>query len=144
MMRASPGDMPEVVAECFVGDFRERPGKLHACGAGPNDDKGEPGVRLLVAFRAFRALEGVQDFVADGGGFLDGFQAGSPLSPAVIAIVGSLGTGSDDQRIVCKRAAVAQNYMPRLRIDIASFAEQNLSIFLPAQDSTQRRCNIAR
>ena len=89
--------MAEVVLEGFVGDFREGAGELQAGGSGADDHESEPGAGFFMGGGALGTFKGVKDFVADGGGFLDGLEARSPFAPGVIAVVGGLRAGGDDK-----------------------------------------------
>ena len=44
--------------------------------------------------------------MADGGGFFDGFEAGSIGAPLVFAVVGSFGAGGDDEGVIGEDGAI--------------------------------------
>src|SRR5208337_271727 len=98
----------KIVAQGFAGDFGEGAGKFEACGACTNDDEGEPGTGFGGIGRALGALEGVEKFVADGSCFLEGFEAGSGSAPGVVAVIGGLRAGGDDEGVVGIFGGVAE------------------------------------
>ena len=144
-MRASSGRMRRKSCyEGFASDFGESAGEFEASGTGADNDEGEPGAGFGFGGGTLGAFEGVEKFVADGGGFFDGFEAGSIFAPLVFAVVGGFGAGGDDEGVVGEDGAVAKGYVFRDRIDIGGFAEQNFGIFLAAQDGAKRRSNLGR
>ena len=70
-------DAAEIVAKRFASNFGESAGEFEAGGAGTDDDEGEPGAGFGFGGGAFGTFEGEEELVADGGGFLNGFEAGS-------------------------------------------------------------------
>ena len=82
-------DLAKIALKSFVGDFGERPGQFHTGGAGSDNDKGKPCARFLLAVGALRPFEGIQYLVSNLGGFLYGLEAGGPLFPFVVTVVGS-------------------------------------------------------
>jgi len=91
-----------------VSDFGDGAGEFEAGCAGADDDKVEPCTLFGFVFGAFCAFEGVEKFVAHAGGFFDGFKAGSVFTPVVVAVVGGLGAGGDDESVVGKGVAVGE------------------------------------
>jgi hypothetical protein len=69
------------------------------------------------------------------GGFFDGFEAGGIFAPVVVAVIGGLGTGGDDEGVVGKGVAVGEEDFFGGRIDVDGFAEENFDVFLMAEDS---------
>jgi len=128
-------DAAEVVFESVVSDFGEGAGEFEAGGAGADDDKGEPGAFFGFGFRALGAFESVEKFMAHAGGFFDGFEAGGVFAPLVVAVVGGLGTGGDDEGVVGEGAAVGEEDILGGGIDVHGFAEENFDIFLAAENS---------
>ena len=137
-------DVTEVVAERFARDFGQRSGKLHARRAPADDDERAPSPRLLVIRGPLGAFESIKDFVADGGGLFDALQTGRPFAPRIVPVVGGLRAGGDDQRVVFKFGAVAQDHAPGAGIHVHGFAQQDARVLLPAQHAAQRRGNLAR
>ena len=133
----------KIVAQGFASDFGEGAGEFEPGGAGTDNDEGEPGAGFGFGGGTLGAFEGVEKFVADGGGFFDGFEAGSIFAPLVFAVVGGFGAGGDDEEVVGEDTAVAKGYVFRDRIDIGGFTEKNFGIFLAAQNSAKRRGNLA-
>jgi len=82
--------------------------------------------------------------VANRRGFFDGLQARRPFPPGVVAVIRGLRSRRYNQRVVVKHAAVAQNDALGLRINVDGFTQQNLRIFLAAQNTAQRSCNFSR
>ena len=76
--------------------------------------------------------------MANGGGFLNGFEAGSEGAPGVVAVVGSLRTSGDNEGIVRINAAVAKDNFFSSGIEIDGFAEKNFGVFLAAEDCAER------
>src|SRR5208337_1370663 len=89
-------NVAEIVAQRLAGDFGKGTGEFEAGGTGANDDEGEPGTGFGGIGGALGAFKGVKEFVADGGGFFESFEAGSGFAPIVIAVVGGLRAGRDD------------------------------------------------
>ena len=131
-------DVAKIIAKCFASNFREGAGKFEASGTGTDDDKRQPGAGLGFGTGAFRTFEGVEKFVANGGGFLNGLEAGSEGAPGVVAVVGSLRASGDDEGIVRINAAVAKDYFFRIGIEIDGLAEKNFGVFLTAEDRAER------
>jgi len=136
-------DVAEIVAQSFAGDFGEGAGEFQAGGAGSDDDESEPGAGFGGIGGAFGALEGVEEFVANGGGFFKGFEAGSGFTPSVFAVVGGLRASGDDEGVVGKFGGVAEKDEFSGGVEIHSFAQEDLGIFLAAEDGTQGRGDFA-
>lgn len=100
-------NVAEIVAKRFASNFGEGTSEFEAGGAGTDDDEGEPGPGFGFRGGSLGALEGVEEFMTDGGGFLNRFQAGCVVAPLVVAVVGGFRAGGDDERAVGKDAAVA-------------------------------------
>ena len=129
--------MAEVVLEGFVGDFGEGSGELQSGSSGADNHESEPGAGFFVAGGALGAFKGVKNFVADGGGFLDGFQAGGPFAPGIVAVVGGLRASGDDEGVVVEGSAIEELDFFGGGIDVGDFAEEDLGIFLAAEDAAQ-------
>ena len=136
-------DVAEIVAQSFAGDFGEGTGEFEAGGAGTNDDEGQPGTGFGGIGGAFGTLEGVEKFVTDGGGFFEGFEAGSNFAPGVFAVVGGLGACGNDESVVRIFSGVAKMNEFFDGVEIHGFAEKDLGILLAAEDGTQRRGDFA-
>ena len=74
-------NVAKIVTQRFVGDFGERSGEFEAGGTGTDNDEREPGAGFGFRGGALGAFERVEKFVADGGGFFDGLEAGSIFAP---------------------------------------------------------------
>ena len=131
-------DVAKIIAKSFASNFRERAGKLEASGTSADDDKRQPSAGLGFGAGAFRTFEGVEKFVANGGGFLNGLEAGSEGAPGVVAIVGSLRTSGDNEGIVRINAAIAKDNFFSIGIEIDGFAEKYFGVFLAAEDRAER------
>lgn len=81
--------------------------------------------------------------MADGGGFFDGFKAGSIGAPLVFAVVGSFGTGGDDERVIGEDAAIEERDGFRDGIEIMGFAEKDFGVFLVAKDGAKGSGNLS-
>ncbi len=81
--------------------------------------------------------------MADGRSFLDGLQAGRPLAPGVVAVIGCLRAGRHDEGVVYKGRTVPQDDAFHVRINVNRFSEQDAGIFLPAQDTAERSGDFA-
>jgi len=136
-------DVAEIVAQGFAGDFGEGAGEFEAGGAGSDNDESEPGAGFGGIGGTLGALEGVEKFVTDGGGFLEGFEAGSGFTPDVIAVVGSLGASGDDEGVVGIFGGVAKMDELFFGVDVYGFAQEDLGVFLAAQDGAQGRGDFA-
>src|SRR5258707_5106536 len=95
-------DAAEIVLQSMVSDFGNGAGEFEAGCTGTDDYKSEPGALLGFGFGALGAFEGIQEVVTHPGGFFDGFEAGSVFAPLVVAVVGGLGAGGDDEGVVGK------------------------------------------
>ena len=135
--------MAEIVAQGFAGDFGESAGEFEAGGAGTNDDESEPGAGFGGIGGTFGALEGIEKFVADGGGFFESLEAGSSFAPGVIAVVGSLRAGGDDESVVGIFGGVAEMDEFLGGVDVHGFAEKDLRVFLAAENGAQGRGDFA-
>lgn len=132
-------NVAEIVAQSFAGDFGESAGEFEAGGASSDDDKGEPGAGFSGIGGALGALECIEEFVADGGGFFDGLEAGSGFAPIVIAVVGGLRASGDDEGVVGIFGGVAENDSFVGGVEIDGFAQEDLGVFLAAEDGAQGR-----
>ena len=115
-------NVAKIVAQSFAGDFGEGAGEFEAGGAGSDDDEGEPGAGFGGIGGALSALEGIEKFVADGGGFFEGFEAGSGFAPGVFSVVGGLGASGDDESVVGKLGGVAEMDSSVGGVEIHGFA----------------------
>jgi hypothetical protein len=61
------------VSQRFHGNFRERAREFETCSTGSDDNERKPGARFFRSSSTFGAFERVENFVADGRRFLDGF-----------------------------------------------------------------------
>ena len=129
-------DAAEVVFQRVVSDLGEGAGEFESCGAGADDYEGKPGAFFGFGFGTLGAFEGVEKLVTHTGGFFDGFETGGVFAPLVVAVVGGLGTGGDDERVVGKGATVGEKNFFGQGIDVDGFAEENLDILLVAEDGT--------
>ena len=129
--------MAEVVLEGFVGDFGEGSGELQSGSSGADNHESEPGAGFFVAGGALGTFKGVKNFVADGGGFFNGLQAGGPFAPGVVAVVGGLRAGGDDEGVVVEGGAVEELDFFCRGINVGDFAEEDLGVFLAAENATQ-------
>lgn len=131
-------DVAKIIAKSFASNFGERAGEFHASGTGTDDDKRQPSAGLGFGAGAFRTFEGVEKFVTNGGGFLNGLEAGSEGAPGVVAVVGSLRTSGDNEGIVRINAAIAKDNFFSIGIEIDGFAEKNFGVFLAAEHRAER------
>jgi hypothetical protein len=137
-------DVAKIVAKSFAGNFRKCAGKFEASGAGTYDHEGEPGAGLGFRGGALGAFESVQEFVANGGGFFDGFEAGSDGAPGVVAVVRGLRASGDNEGVVGKDAAVAEDDCFVAGVEIHGFTKKDIDILLMTEDSAEWRGNLAR
>ena len=131
------------MAKSFASNFREGAGKFEASGAGTDDDEGEPGAGFGFRGGTFGAFEGVENFVTYGSGFLNGFETGGEGAPSIVAVIGSLRTGGDDEGVVGEGAAVAKKNFLGRGIEIDGFAEKDFGVLLAAEDGAERRGDLA-
>jgi len=129
----------EIVAQSFAGDFGESASEFEAGGAGSDDDESEPGTGFGGIGGTLGALEGVEKFVADGGSFFEGLEAGSGFAPIVIAVVGGLGAGGDDEGVVGIIGGIAKMDELFGGVEIDGFTQEDLGVFLAAEDGAQGR-----
>jgi len=62
----------------------------------------------------------------------------------VVAVVGGLGAGGDDQGVVLEPRAVGENQHPLFRVDIDSLAQQDVRVLVPVQHLPDGRRDIGR
>jgi len=136
-------NVAEIVAQGFPGDFGKGTSELEAGGTGANNDKGEPGAGFGGIGGALGALKGVEEFVADGSGFFEGLEAGSGFAPIVIAVVGGLRAGGDDEGVVGIFGGVAEMDELFGGVDVHGFAQEDLGVFLTAEDGAQGGSDLA-
>ena len=137
-------DGPEVAPERVAGDLAERPGELDAGRPAADEDEGHPRPAPLGVGLALGGLEGDEDPPADLGRVLDGLEARRDGRPVVVAEVGVVGAGRDDERVVGDRAAVGQQDLALLRVEADGLAEDDRRVALLAQDRAQRLGDLAR
>ena len=117
-----------------MSDFSQGAGEFEPGGAGADDDEVEPSAFFLHGFGALGAFEGVKKLVAHTGGFFYRFKAWSVFTPVVVAVVGGLGAGGDDEGVVGEGVAVDEEDFFGGGIDVDGFAEENFDIFLATED----------
>lgn len=135
-------DVAKIMAKSFASNFGEGAGKFEASGASTDDDEGEPGAGFGFRAGTLGTFEGVENFVADGSGFLNSFETGGEGAPSIVAVIGSLRTGGDDEGVVGEGAAVAKNNFLGRGIEIDGFAEEDFGVFLAAEDRAERRGDL--
>ena len=116
--RLARADRPEVAAERVVGDLAERPGELDPGRSAADDDERHPGAPQLGVGLALGRLEGDQDPPPDLGRVLDGLEAGRDRRPVRVVEVGVVRPGRDDERVVGDRAAVGQDDLAPVGVDV--------------------------
>lgn len=77
--------------------------------------------------------------MAHRGGFLYCFEAGGIFAPLVLAIVGSLRTGGDDESVVRKDATIGEENLLFAGVDIHGFAKEDFDVFLAAENGAEWR-----
>jgi hypothetical protein len=128
--------------ERLPSDFSQSTGEFETSGTGANNDEGEPVAGFTFGGGAFSAFERIEQFVADGSGLFDGFQAGSDAAPLVFTEVGSFGAGPNDEGVVGEFSAVAEDNMFGDRVEVERLAEKDLNIFLVAENGAERSGNL--
>ncbi len=135
-------DSPKIVFQSLICDFGERPAEFHPRRTCADDNERQPGSRFFATRGAFRALKRIKDFVPDSGRVFHALQAGSPLSPAIVSVIGTLRTRGDDERIIFEGCAISQNNPLGRGIDVGRFAQQDARIFLLGEHAAKRRCDF--
>ena len=83
-----------------VGEFDESSGHLDAGRARANQDEGQQALAYLRVRHGFRLFEGEQHAAPDRGGVVDRFEARGQSRPIIVAEIGVLRTGRQDQIII--------------------------------------------
>ena len=68
---------------------------------------------------------------------------GATRAPLVMTVIGGLGAGRDNQRVVFKHCAILQREPARFRVDIGSLPEQHARVLLFAENPAQWRAHLA-
>ena len=139
--------MPERALEGVVGEFGDLPGHFHAGRTGADDDEGQQLLPPLRVVGPLGLLEGTDDAAAQLQRVVDRLHARRELGEMVVAEVRLPGTRGDDQRVVRGDIGVTEQFRPdrfRCQVDVGDFAQQHLSILLPAQDHPGGRRNLTR
>src|SRR3954451_1183691 len=78
----------EIVLERVPRDLRQGAGEFNPGGSCTDDHEGEPCLSQLRVGGTLGGFERLEYLVTDCGGFLDRLEAGRPLAPLVVAVVG--------------------------------------------------------
>src|SRR5216684_4140864 len=134
----------EVVGEGLTGNLADGSRQLHARGAGADDRERQPGAPLDRIGQPLGHLERIEDLVPDVRRLVHALQAGRPLPPLVVPIVGGLRSDGHDQRVVGKLGSVREPDSTGCGIDVDDLAEQNARVLLAAEHAAQGRGDLAR
>src|SRR5262249_52503696 len=137
-------DRAKVVAQSLLRDLGDGAGELDTGRSGPDDHEGEPGTTLLRNGQALGDLERVQDLVPYLRGLFDGFHAGSPLRPRIVAEVVAARARRHDQRVVLELQSVDEVYASGVGIDLRDLAEEDPGVDLLTQDPPEGRGDLTR
>ncbi len=137
-------DVAKVAGQCRVGEFDERSGHLDAGRAGADQDKGQQALAYLGIRHGFRLFEGEQHAAADRCGVVDRFEARGQPRPVIMAEIGVLRPGRQDQIIVALVRPKACLDPPRCHVDADHLVEQHRGVPLIAQNRPDRLRNIGR
>ena len=137
-------DVAKVAGQCRVGEFDERSGHLDAGRPGADQDKGQQAPAYLGVRHVFCFFEGEQHAAADQCGVVDRFEARGQSRPVVMAEIGVLRPGREDQIIVALVRPKAGLDPPRCDIDADHLVEQHRRVPLIAQNRPDRLRNIGR
>ena len=138
-------DGAEIVAQRIVGDLGQGSGEFHASGPRADNHKSQPAAAGLGIGLSLSGLEGVEDFVAYARRVFQRLEARRVGFPRVfVTEVEMPRSGSDDQRVVRDRRSFVQDQTATGRVQVDGIGEQDLGVFLFAQQDPQRRGDFAR
>ena len=106
-MRRLRVDVAKVAGQCRVGQFGKRSGHLDAGWPGADQDKGQQALAYLGIRHGFRLFEGEQKAAADQCGVVDRFEARRQSRPIIMAEIGVLRAGRQDQVVIAAGGAKA-------------------------------------
>ena len=137
-------DVAKVAGQCRMGELDERSGHLDAGRAGADQDKRQQALADLGVRHVFSLFEGEQNAAADQGGVVDRFEPWRQPRPVIVAEIGVLRSGRQDQVIVALvRPKAGLDPLPS-HIDADDLVEQYRGVLLIAQNSSDRLRNIGR
>ena len=136
-------DRAEVRRQRAVRQLRDGAGHLDAGRAAADDDEIQQ-PRALVRIRlGLGLLEGEQDAAANVGRVVDGLQPGRGGGPVVVAEIGVLRAGREDQVVERDAAAFGDHHALR-DVDAGDLAEHDIHVPRARQDAADRRGDLGR
>ena len=133
----------EIVAEGFAAISAIAPASSSPVAPAPTITKVSQARASSSVAAALGTFERVEQFVADGSGFLNSFEAGGVVAPLDPCRSRRFGTGGDDKRVVGENGAIAKGDGFRDGIEIIGLAEKDFGVFLAAKDSTKGSGNLS-
>ncbi len=124
-----------------VGEFGDLAGHFDAGGSGADDGERQQLLPPLGIVGPLGRLERAHDATAQLQRVVDGLHAGREFGEMVVAEVRLAGAGSDDQAVVRRFVAVAEQLRDDeldRQVDVRDVTEQDLDIALIAQDHPRR------
>ena len=127
-------DRSEVLAQSVPGHLGDCSRHFHTSGTGTDHQEGD-----VAATGSLRNLEGFENPGSKPGGIGQGLQTRSVSLPLVVAEVVVGCPGGHDESIELVGARVSVN---RTWIDVADGVLDDTNVLLPAQDVSDRRCDV--
>jgi hypothetical protein len=137
-------DVAKVAGQCRVRQLGERAGHLDAGRSGADQDKGQEALAYCPVRHGLGLFKGEQYAAADQGRIVNRFEAGRQCRPVIVAEIGVLRSGRQDQMIVALGCPKADLDPPRCRVDPDHLVEQYRGVLLVAQHDLDRFGNIDR
>ncbi len=126
-------DATEIAPQRVAAQLGHCARHLYSRGAAADDDKGEQRLAAHRVGLALRLLESQQHPFPDSDGVLEALESGSQPLPLVVAEVGVLGAGGDDQIVVGGVRSVGEHHPPPYRVDGLDYTQQHLGVWLTPQ-----------
>jgi len=137
-------DAAEIVAQGDAGQLDDRPCQLHARRARADDDEGEQRPAPLGIGFELGLFERRQQPAPHGGGILQRLQAGREGFPVVMAEIGMLRAGGDDQPVIGNAAATRQPDRARRRVDAGHAIHQRRHVLAFVDELADRPGDLGR
>ena len=135
--------MAKVLHKGHARDLGDRPGHFDPGGTAPDDHESQSRAPHGIILGLFGDLESEQHPAADFQRIVETLQPGGQLLPFVVAKVGVPRPGGDDEKVVGDFAVAGHDLFP-VHVDALRFGENDLGIFLRADDVAQRLGDVRR
>ncbi len=135
--------MPEILGQRFARDLGDRTRHFDPGRAATDDDEIHcrgPRFRILGFLGK---LEGHQNAPPNLDRVFQTLEAGSEFFPFVVPEIRMARAGRDDQ-IVVGNLVLCRPHAARLQIDRTDFGQKHLDVFVFAENTADRRCDVGR